>query len=183
MTDQADLAALLAREEIRTVIHTYCRAIDRMDGDLLRSCYHEDAIQDHGGIFLGPREPWVEETMEALEVMNATLHYVTNTIIELEGDTAYAETYVMATHDMEDEQGDRGLMIMAGRYIDRFEKRAGKWKIARRALMVDWTQRQPLVVGLGHEAPNGPFNEWVLRMGMRSPQDPAYLERAKALLQ
>ena len=33
--------------------------------------------------------------------------------------------------------------FVGGRYIDRFEKRAGKWKITHRTGMTDWTRLEP----------------------------------------
>ena len=43
---------LLDAEQIRDVILRYCHAADRGDWDLARSCYHPDALDDHG-IFSG----------------------------------------------------------------------------------------------------------------------------------
>ena len=39
---------LLDREAIREAMGRYCRGIDRLDVDLIRSAYHEDAFDDHG---------------------------------------------------------------------------------------------------------------------------------------
>ncbi|MDH4365910.1 MAG: nuclear transport factor 2 family protein, partial [Acidimicrobiia bacterium] len=39
---------LLAKEEIREVLFRYCRGIDRLDFDLVESCYHPGAYDDHG---------------------------------------------------------------------------------------------------------------------------------------
>ena len=38
------LGDLLDREAIREVLARYCRAADRCDEDLLRTCYHRDAL-------------------------------------------------------------------------------------------------------------------------------------------
>jgi hypothetical protein len=43
-----DLQVLVAEAEIGRVIARYCRAIDRMDEGLLRSCYHPGATDEHG---------------------------------------------------------------------------------------------------------------------------------------
>jgi hypothetical protein len=51
MTDGADDAALrdlLDRAAIREVLYRYCRAADRCDEELMRSCYHPDALDKHG---------------------------------------------------------------------------------------------------------------------------------------
>jgi hypothetical protein len=46
------LARVIDQQEIRDVIYRYCRGIDRRDFDLVRSCYHPEAHDDHG-VFRG----------------------------------------------------------------------------------------------------------------------------------
>ena len=36
------------KQEIRDVLMRYGRGVDRLDEDLLRSCYHDDSFDDHG---------------------------------------------------------------------------------------------------------------------------------------
>ena len=43
-----DINELIAREEIRNLIHGYCRAIDEKDWDTVRGSFMEDAIISHG---------------------------------------------------------------------------------------------------------------------------------------
>lgn len=40
------------RQVIRQVVERYARSVDRQDKDILVSCYHSDAIDDHG-MFVG----------------------------------------------------------------------------------------------------------------------------------
>lgn len=48
----------------------------------------------------------------------------------------HGETYVQVWIRSEGEQSvDR---VIGGRYLDRLERRAGAWKIAKRHLVVDW---------------------------------------------
>ena len=42
------LERLESRQVIHDVLMRYCRAVDRLDLELLRSCYHEDSWDDHG---------------------------------------------------------------------------------------------------------------------------------------
>ena len=39
---------LIDREQIRDVIYRYARGVDRRDYELVRSCYHPNATDDHG---------------------------------------------------------------------------------------------------------------------------------------
>ena len=54
-----DLETLLAKQEIGDVIYRYARGIDRLDFDLVRSCYHPDAVDDHGA-FKGNVDEFIE---------------------------------------------------------------------------------------------------------------------------
>ena len=52
-----------------------------------------------------------------------------------------SECYFLAIKDVE-KDGARVLRIRAGRYIDRFERRDGRWAIAERVLADDWSRVQ-----------------------------------------
>jgi hypothetical protein len=127
--------------EIQRIIHQYCRGADRCDGELLRSVYHDDAIDDHGDIFRGSADdfvPWVLDVLRRRFV--STMHCVTNILVEVDGDEATAESYLIAHHVVAAErEEDRKMRIFGARYVDRFEWRpqAG-WRIAHRVVVADW---------------------------------------------
>jgi len=50
---------------------------------------------------------------------------------------ARVESYVTATHVLRPEAGGFRFVV-AGRYVDRFERRGDEWRIAARKLVVDW---------------------------------------------
>ncbi len=54
------LQALLDKQDITELIHSYCNAADRHDHDKMRALYHEDAIDDHGAFFRA--WPWSSST-------------------------------------------------------------------------------------------------------------------------
>ena len=68
----------------------------------------------------------------------ATQHRLSNVTVELDGDTALVEAYVLATHVEQTDAGGR-LHTFVGRYIDRFEGRDGDWRIVHRTLRNDWS--------------------------------------------
>ena len=51
---EARLRELIDRHDIWTVVLKYARGIDRLDRDLVRSCYWDDAIDDHHAYVGGP---------------------------------------------------------------------------------------------------------------------------------
>ena len=91
---------LLAKEEIREVLFRYCRGIDRLDFDLVESCYHPDAYDDHG-TFQGNVPDFVTMCRGFLPRFVCTQHFLGNMLIEVEGDRARAETYAVAYHRKE----------------------------------------------------------------------------------
>ncbi len=68
-----------------------------------------------------------------------TQHLLGQTHIELDGNTALAETHVAAYHrvDMGTEERDT---VLGGRYLDRFEERDGQWRITERTMLYDWSR-------------------------------------------
>jgi SnoaL-like domain len=61
---------------------------------------------------------------------------VTNHSVELDGDTAHAETYWLFVGVNKGEQAP--ITMSGGHYIDRFERRNGRWAIAARACIIEW---------------------------------------------
>jgi len=117
---------------IRDVLYRYARALDRQDWNLLRTCYHPDAIDDHGR-FKGT----VEELIEWLKVENgeydSTTHFIGNTLIEVDGSVAWSEAYCFALHRTHATRGEAAREVFNNvRYCDRFERRDGQWRIAAR---------------------------------------------------
>jgi hypothetical protein len=140
MPSAARLQELLDRQDILDCIHRYCRAVDRFDRELMLSVYHPDAIDDHGLFVGGPKEfvDWAFGYHSLYQ--NLTHHVVTNHICELAGDTAHTETYWIFSGSNQDPETGRDVpsSIHFGRYIDRFERRNGRWAIAARACVIEW---------------------------------------------
>lgn len=134
---------LLARQEIADVILRYARGIDRLDFDLVRSCYHPDAYDDHGA-FKGSVEEFIAAARGWLPRWTATQHFMGNMLIEVDGDRARAETYAVAYHRREDAEGNGKDDVLGIRYVDRFEKRGGEWKIGHRVVATDWRRVDPV---------------------------------------
>jgi hypothetical protein len=151
MTDYqppVSLDDLLARQEIADVLHRYSRGIDRLDWDLVRDCYHPDAYDDHGGI-AGTVDEFIAGGRAYLTRFAATMHFLGNMLIELDGPQARAETYAVAYHRVEGPDGGGKDDIFGIRYVDRFERRAGRWRIAHRVVATEWRRVDPVPAGRG----------------------------------
>ncbi|WP_216892232.1 nuclear transport factor 2 family protein [Nocardia alni] len=144
MPQHDDLQLLLDERAIRRVILRYCRGIDRGDVELVRSCYHPDALDVHGR-YRGDAHGFAEHAVTVLtERYEVTSHAVHNCLIEITGDTAHVETYFVAHHESRATDPDRHTYRFGGRYIDRFIRADGQWAISRRVLVRDWSARDPL---------------------------------------
>lgn len=133
------LLYLQDREEIDTILSTYCRGIDRHDVDLINSAYFPDAHDNHGP-FRNMVSEGFPEWANALhaERTRAHLHNLTTKSVQIDGDVALADTYVIFTLYMrESEETQFGF----GRYIDRLERRDGRWRIADRQTTIDIRMR------------------------------------------
>ena len=133
-----DLRALVDRRAIEDVILQYCRGIDRMDRERVRACYHPDATDDHGS-FKGDVEAFLAWVFRLLGRYTNTMHFVGNILVELAGDIAAAETYGIAFHRSKDPAPHLNLMT-GFRYLDRFERRDGEWRIAARTAVTEWAR-------------------------------------------
>jgi ketosteroid isomerase-like protein len=161
------LDALFGRQEIEQVILSLARATDRRDVPAIRRCYHADAFDDHGA-FQGSGAEFAEWVPKALGPFAATQHVLSPPRIEVDGDVAHAETYCTAHHlyPASDPGGERDS-VMGLRYLDRFERRGGVWRIARRTCVWDYTY----IVPIQDKWPLGPG----FRLGQPSREDPSYV--------
>lgn len=137
------IARLLDRQEIERVIHDYCRGIDRRDLALVRACYHDDAT-DHHGSFFGNADEYVVWVDKLLARYRFTTHALNQITVEFgpDPDRAAAETYGISVHRGDPAKPHQNLAT-AFRYLDRFERRAGRWKIASRVAIGEWSLRLP----------------------------------------
>ena len=139
--DTQALRGLLAREAIRDCMARYARAIDRVDRALLTNVYWPEANDNHGN-FNGSAADFIEWVIPLLEGMEQTMHFLGNQLIELDEDCcgARSETYFEAYHRIPHEGAEPQDVIVAGRYVDRFEAREGQWRIRDREVIYDWAR-------------------------------------------
>ena len=161
------IQVLLDKQDCADLVFTLARAIDRCDAALIAACYHDDATDDHGMI-KGTIAQFIAGVIPMLQAMRRTQHNVTNTLIRVSGDAARGECYFIAQHTLV-QDGDETEMFAAGRYLDRFERRGGAWKIAHRQAVYDWTMTVPASGGW-----DGPPLAALLQRGQRGPGDPSY---------
>jgi hypothetical protein len=146
--DDAEVQRLLDLVAIQEVLNRYCRGIDRVDGEILASCYHSDAIDTHPGTTPDDQRNFISWAMEQLpnwaDGTGGMMHYLTNINVDIDGDVAWAESYFHAFHwGLPRDDPERNYMG-GGRYIDRLERRDGMWKISERKPLREFRFVYPL---------------------------------------
>ena len=141
MAMDARLQALLDRQDILDALSRFSRGMDRLDRALYLSAYHADA-EMAAGPFVGLASEcadWAFPMHEEGQIL--THHALLNTTIDLDGDMAHTETYYLFVARNKDES----LVQAGGRYINRFERRAGEWKIALQTNVIEWAGLLPAI--------------------------------------
>lgn len=134
--DSEILQDLAAREAICQCLYRYCRGIDRVCADLIRSAYWPDAFDDHLE-FKGSIDDFIEYAIPRLSAVDIYTHLIGNTYIEVQGNEASAESYLFSYHRV-DKDGSKYDQILGGRYLDKFERRGNEWRIINRLVVEDW---------------------------------------------
>ena len=162
MDQGGQVQELLDRQAIETKLTLYCRAIDRLDVDLLRSIYWPEGTDDHGS-FVGNAHEFAEFIMVDLRkrVIDG-MHAIMHSVIEIDGEFATSESYYWAYQLCPGGQeavteffGERYAarhadridgphdFFCGGRYIDLFEKRGQEWKVLKRKITNEWNTVHP----------------------------------------
>lgn len=133
----ADLQALLDKQAITEALYAYCRSVDRLDAALGHAVFHEDSHADYGAdVYQGPGKGCIDKIIRDHAGLTSHSHQISNVLIALDGDRAGSEAYVTGTMRMLRDGKEYQIMVRA-RYLDRWEKRGGRWGIVHRQIGYD----------------------------------------------
>jgi hypothetical protein len=162
-----ELDVLLAERAIHRVLRTCSGGVDRYDFATVRGCYRLDGTDDHGS-FVGGVDDFLSFAEKSLNRFERTSDFPGNVLIDvdLDRDVARSETYAVAYHRYTDPERCPTDMWAGPRYVDRFERRHGEWRIRTRVCAYEW-RRTDRVEG------EGGFADGYVR-GVRSGDDIVY---------
>jgi len=132
---EAELQLMHDRQAILECVLKNARGCDRHDSDLLSAAYHVDGHDEHGTAHINRGDEyaaWANYVHEQGSIQN--MHHITNHICEIDGDLAHAESYVIGLFFNADGKTAR---LLAGRYVDKLERRDGRWAISLRRCTVE----------------------------------------------
>lgn len=165
---------LLDKQEIAEVLYRRARAGDRADADLAHTCYHPGATERHG-MFDGEAADFIDRVSFTRPREGSPIkgmhHVVANILVDFAGpDEAFVESYHVAWCQMTDGTD----ATIGGRYLDRFSRRDGRWAIAHRDVIFDWSRVEPETGKFWEKHPAMPF-----LYGKRGADDPLYQYAAR----
>jgi hypothetical protein len=145
----------------------------------MRAAYHDGAIDNHGP-YNGPVGGFLDWGKQHHEKYDMLMHMMGNPLIEVEGETGFAETYCLLLQRLKPEKtynSEVSLHItIACRYVDRFERRGGAWKIAERNVVYEWVKKE----WVSDQAAPALDVDGPLQFGRRSTEDMVYKIRNKS---
>ena len=163
MNQSEALQRMLDIEAIKQLSFLYSRACDRLDRQLLESVYWPDGGDDHGA-FKGSAPEYVEWVMNLLAGWTSSHHDNGNFLIDVQDKQATGEVHWTGYYRY-DIDGVPHDQLAAGRYLDRYEKRFGVWRIAYRTCISEWSRVVPVATDWRGSGAN---------VGRRDEQDPLY---------
>ena len=132
---EMSLREISDRIRIQDLLVRYTTAIDTKDWKLLDTCFTPDAHVDYtatGGV--AGKYPEVRAWLaKALAPFPITVHYVSNSIVNLDGDRATARTQVFNPMFFANPDGSLHDFTVGATYVDELVWTADGWRIAKRA--------------------------------------------------
>ena len=131
---------MLAGDAIRNLLGEYCERIDAGDFDGVGALFADGALADDAGRELARGAEGVAAFYSAGTRLHAgsprTKHLVTNVVLDVDEEAGRASarsSYLVL------QQVDDGPLqpIITGRYHDRFERAASRWRFVERRFFVD----------------------------------------------
>lgn len=160
---------LLDKQAIAEILYRRARAGDRGDAELAHSCYHPGATECHGE-FDGLATEFIDIVSFTRprpdSPIKGMMHLITNISCDFsDADHAFVESYHVAWCQLADGTDAE----IGGRYLDRFERRDGRWAIVHRDVIFDWSRMEPETEKFWDRHPAKPF-----LFGRRGADDPLY---------
>jgi len=142
--DDTRLQELWDHHEIRQLLATYCHGCDRDDPAEMASVYCEESWDDHGPNKCDGKEFVDKILKQSRETTTVVSHQLGQSLINVDGDSAGAETYFIASCIYPRDDGPDILNQLGGRYVDTIEREDGKWRIKERLCVREWSISHPI---------------------------------------
>ena len=133
--------------ELNQLAYRYAAAVDSCDVALFQSvflpdgrlrAYHPDADEPFVDLTGSAQLAAIPDAMRGAH--RHTAHMMTNHLVEIDGDVATGQVLCTARHLSRDTDHPASLNVII-RYIDRYARIKGHWKIADRQIRFLWSEK------------------------------------------
>jgi len=136
-SDPDRMRELLAKQDLAELCAAYSRAVDRLDEAAFVELFHPDAVIDSGVLRGDPSHFAREFSAWVRARARVIFHALCQHWFVVDGESARGESYVLAVARLIEPEGRERDVLTAGRYLDRFERRKGRWRFLERRFVVD----------------------------------------------
>lgn len=157
-------------QKINDVFSRFGRGFDRQDAEMIKSAFWPDAQLNYGMMrpLLGP-DLFIAKNLPGFSEIGSYGHHVTVQTVDIVGDTAHVEAYVIFLDRSKD---DRSTSVIGGRYVDRLDRRNGEWRIAVHEFIPHFAMKGSSVFESYYTREMYPRSSCAL--GTRDKRDPSY---------
>ena len=117
--------------DVEDVLVRYSRALDWLDDKALEQVFWDDAEIDYG-FFKGTGKEFRPVLMQVERSVGRRFHFTSQVKIAMTADVAEVESYNISLACESLSASDKPIQQFFGFYLDRIERRGGRWAIARR---------------------------------------------------
>ncbi|MGH8976521.1 MAG: nuclear transport factor 2 family protein [Acidimicrobiia bacterium] len=138
-----ELQHAVDRAAIVDLLTQYWMHVDRRDWEPVKAIFVPGTLVDYSALMpIGdavPAEAVVDRIAEAIQIYAVTVHNMGNCEVTIDGDTAGAESVIVAHHVYADPERQGGRLPIAGlRYRDRLVRTPAGWRVEHRRATTDW---------------------------------------------
>jgi ketosteroid isomerase-like protein len=136
--DAAPLRAFVEKAAVCEVLENYFHGLDAREEDRLAACFTDDAAATHHSgsdteFTLAGGAAIARYFCELFRSFTATNHTLSNSVIQVTGDAATADTFAIAHVISNDRVRVRGI-----RYLDELVRVSQHWRICKRTHIPRW---------------------------------------------
>jgi ketosteroid isomerase-like protein len=138
--------------DLNQLAYRYAAAVDARDVDAFLDVFTPDArmrsyhpqAEDPFSELVGHEQlASIPGTMATM--FGVTVHQMTNHLVEIDGDRASGSVLCTARH-LSHDPADHSAWVVVIQYVDRYERRDGRWRITDREIRFLWNERHEVVV-------------------------------------
>jgi hypothetical protein len=138
-----DLQFVADRIAIVGLLTQYWMNVDRRVWEPVKAIFVPGTLVDYSELMpIGdavPAEDVVDHIAAAIDIYAVTVHNMGNCEVLVAGDTATAESVIVAHHVYKDPERQQGRMPVSGlRYRDRLVRTDAGWRVQHRRATTDW---------------------------------------------